>query len=79
MIAALWPPESTEQMLGIAGILASAVLFWFVVGWMGLIIPGRTADRQPALEEVLARDARAPVLYLRPFENDGEMFVGGPA
>jgi hypothetical protein len=52
------------------------LLIFIVVGAYFLYV-GRRAKAPESLEEVSKRDQRAPVLYLRPFNQEAEAFVVG--
>lgn len=45
-----------------------------LTGWIGCWVKARQAG-SPSLDDVLATDARAPVLYLRPFEQEDSVFA----
>ena len=57
-------------MVALAGVIGATP--WYIMTRFG-----RNAERQPTLEEVLARDPRPPVLFVRPFDGERRPFVLG--
>jgi len=76
LLIVMSPINSLPDALLVALTVICGAAVWFVPAYLMVSI-GKVAKRQPTLEAVLTKDARAPVLYLRPFDSERQPFVMG--
>jgi len=75
LLIAIWARGTVnDEMLG----KTFQVLFILLAMGAYFVYMGRRAKAAQSLEEVVKRDQRAPVLYLRPFNQEWQAFVVGP-